>query len=336
VLGGCESLSYYQQAVSGHLSLMHSREPIAGLLQDPALDPALQERLRTFLRLRDFAATELALPVGHSYETLVRQNSPYVAWSVFAAPEFSLGLKQWCYPIAGCVAYRGYFAQEAANAYAETLREQGWEVYLGGVTAYSTLGWFDDPLLSSVLDRDTWQVASVLFHELAHQVAYAPGDSDFNESFATAVEQEGLRRWLDAAGVSGGERAELLQASAAQQSRNAAFVALVQGAVQDLSALYGQGGDDAALRQAKQARLDALRADYATLKQSWGGYGGYDGWFNGPLNNAQLATVSTYNDLVPAFTALLARQNGDLPAFYQAVQTLAGLDYTARRAALAP
>jgi predicted aminopeptidase len=334
LLVGCESLSYYGQAVRGQLALMRSREPIAGLLENPSLDPLLRERLETLMQLRSFADAALHLPVGHNYEDLVRQTSPYVTWSVFAAPEFSLAPRQWCYLVAGCVSYRGYFKEDTARRYADTLREEGWDVFVGGVSAYSTLGWFDDPMLSSVLDRDTWQLASVLFHELAHQVVYVPGDTEFNESFATAVEQEGLRRWLDNAGLDGELRTSVLLASAQERHRREGFVALVQGAVKDLSALYASSSDVELLRQAKQERLEQLRRDYATLKLEWDGYAGYDNWFNQPLNNAQLSTVATYNNLVPAFQALLAQHHGDLDAFYKEVAALAALDPPTRHARL--
>jgi predicted aminopeptidase len=334
LLAGCESLSYYGQAVRGQLALMQSRESIADLLEDPTLDPTLHQRLDTFMQLRGFAADALHLPVGHNYEDLVRQQSPFVTWNVFAAPEFSLAPRQWCYPVAGCVSYRGYFKEEAARHYAADLGKDGWDVYVGGVSAYSTLGWFNDPLLSSVLERETWQLASVLFHELAHQQVYAPGDTEFNESFATAVEQEGLRRWLDSAGLSGEARSSVLLASVQEQQHRDGFVALVQGAVQDLNTLYASTSDVELLRRAKQARLEQLRRDYAALKLQWGGYAGYDNWFKQPLNNAQLATVATYNNLVPAFQALLAQQHGDLEAFYREVAALAALDRPTRHARL--
>jgi predicted aminopeptidase len=185
-----------------------------------------------------------------------------------------------------------------------------------------------------VLERDTWQLAGVLFHELAHQVVYAPGDTEFNESFATTVEREGLRRWLDDSGLDGATRTTVLLQSAQEQHRREGFVALVQGAVKDLGALYASTSDVEVLRQGKQERLEQLRRDYATLKGEWEGYSGYDNWFSQPLNNAQLSTVATYNNLVPAFQALLARQNGDLAAFYEAVAALAELDPGTRRARL--
>lgn len=334
-LAGCESLSYYGQAMRGHLALMRSRVPIATLLQDPSLDPGLRQRLDTLQQLRSFAEQQLLLPVGHNYEDLVRQDSPYVAWNVFAAPEFSMTPRRWCYPVAGCVSYRGYFRQEAAQRYAETLRAEGWDVYIGGVNAYSTLGWFNDPMLSSLLERDTYQLASVLFHELAHQVAFAPGDTEFNESFATAVEREGLRRWLNDIGVPPEVRSNVLQLRVLEQQRRDGFVALVQEAVADLALLYTSDSDIETLRRAKQARLEQLRRDYARVKESeWGGYAGYDAWFSQPLNNAQLLTVATYNALVPAFQELLAQQQGDLQGFYREVQALAKLDYPTRRARL--
>ncbi|HWK54956.1 MAG TPA: aminopeptidase [Hyphomicrobiales bacterium] len=328
-LAGCESVGYYSQAMRGHLGLMRQRQPIATLLGDAQLDPQLRERLQRLETLRDFAARELSLPVEHHYQDLVMLDSPYVVWNVFASPEFSLTPKQWCYPVAGCASYRGYFEEAAANRYADTLRRQGYDVYVGGVSAYSTLGWFADPLPATLLQREPWQLASLLFHELAHQVAYAPGDTEFNESFATAVEQEGLRRWMGQ--LEGSERTTLLLASAQERARRDDFVNLVQGVVSALHELYASELPPEAMRERKQQLIEQLRADYQDLKRAWEGRAGYDTWFSQDLNNAQLGTVATYHGLVPAFEELLKRHGGNLPAFYEEVVALSKLPAATRQ-----
>jgi len=327
LLGACETLSYYSQAVSGHVSILAHRDSINELLNDPGTDPALQTKLAIISNIRDFARQELDLPVGKHYSQYVALDRAYAVWNVFAAPEFSLDPLAWCFPVAGCVSYRGYYREAGAHAFADRLAAQGNDVYTGGVAAYSTLGWFTDPVLSSVINRDNWQLATLLFHELAHQVVYIPGDTLFNESFATSVEQAGLQRWL--AANNGADAAAELQAAAQSEARQADFVALVQETTRDLRVLYASGQSEPQMRAAKAQRVQELRESYAQLVQKWGGYTGYDNWFAQDLNNAQLGTVATYNTLVPAFTTLL-EQTGSFPAFYQAVKALAELAPEAR------
>jgi predicted aminopeptidase len=251
---------------------------------------------------------------------------PYVVWNVFAAPEFSMQPLVWCYPIAGCVSYRGYFGEHDAQKAAQTLERQGYDVFVGGVAAYSTLGWFSDPLLNTIINRDEHQLAALIFHELAHQVVYIPGETEFNESFATAVEREGLQRWLDTIDTAPETREQLARAIREDLMRQQQFTALVQSAVMDLNALYGGSLAEADMRVAKEERITRLRDDYAILKTQWQGYGGYDAWFAHDLNNAQLGTVATYNNLVPAFTAMLQQANGDFPLFYENVMQLKQLE----------
>jgi predicted aminopeptidase len=334
LIGGCSALGYYRQAVSGQLYILTHRQKIDAMLQDPATDPQLRVRLDEIAAIRRFAADELGLPLESQFSTYVDLGRPYVVWNVFAAEEFSVQPRSWCYPVAGCVSYRGYFDEASARAFAKGLREQeGLDVYVGGVAAYSTLGWFSDPVLNTVLNRREHQLAALVFHELAHQVAYAKGDTEFNESFATAVEREGQRRWLQAR-ADEATRRELQESIASELRRQEQFVALVKRTVSDLDVIYRSGRDVDAMRTAKMARLERMRADYALLKEEWGGYAGYDNWFAAGLNNAQLATVSTYNGLEPAFTALLAQEKGDLRAFYARARELARRPGSERRATL--
>lgn len=316
LLVSCETVSYYGQAATGQLSLLLGRQQIDSLLQTPDLDAETRRKLQLVLDVRDFAAQELQLQAGDSYLSFTALEQPYVLWNVFAAPEFSTEPTQWCYPIAGCVSYRGYFREDAAQRFAADLTRQGLDVYSGGVDAYSTLGWFDDPLTSAVLRRPDHRLVGLLFHEIAHQRLYLPGDTMFNESFATFVEQEGLRRWLERHPQGG-----LGEHMARENRMQEAFVALVTTHRDALTTLYAQALTTEEKRVGKQAVQDALRAEYAQLRETWG-YTGYDRWFAGPLNNAQLATVASYNALVPFFERMLADAGGDLARFYREVEAV--------------
>lgn len=317
LLASCASVAYYGQAARGQLGLMWGRQSISSLLADETLDPVQREKLELVLAARSFATQQLQLPADNSYLSYVALDRPYVLWNVFAAPEFSTQPVNWCYPIAGCVSYRGYFAEAAAQRYATQLAAQGLDVYSGGVDAYSTLGWFKDPLTSAVLRRPEHRLVGLIFHELAHQLLYVPGATSFNESFASFVEQEGLRRWYARYPQDG-----VVPLVTQQQRVEAEFVALVLDYRERLTALYGQALSVAAMRTAKQEIQEQLRAEYSRRKVLWG-YDGYDLWFAGPLNNAQLATVASYNELVPAFAALLAQEQGDLARFYELVKGIA-------------
>jgi predicted aminopeptidase len=329
VAGGCSTLGYYAQSVSGHLALLTSARPIPDVVADPATPGALRQRLVRAQQIRAFASKELALPDNASYTEYADLHRPYVVWNVFATRELSLDLKQWCYPIVGCAGYRGYFDRDAAERAADALRVDGYEVNIVGVPAYSTLGFLPDPLLNTFIGGSEGQLASMLFHELAHQVVYVGGDTTFNESFATAVEREGVRRWLAV-----GNDPALRRSYAEFASRRQEFVDLLLKYRERLQVLY----DSNATREAKlagKARLFAeLKAEYAALRASWGGFAGYDRYFAQDLTNAHLAAVGAYNALVPAFDALLAREGGDFARFYGEVRRLAGLPRREREAEL--
>lgn len=311
-------LSYYWQSARGQFELLQQAKPLDAWLAQPDLAPPLRQRLELAREIRQFASRELGLPDNKSYTRYADLGRPFVVWNIFAAPELSLQLKQWCFPVAGCVTYRGYFDRELAQADADRLREQGWDTYVAGVPAYSTLGWFDDPLLNTFVQYPPPELARLIFHELAHQVVYLKGDSAFNESFATAVEEVGVARWLAQRGD------PAMQAQYAQSAqRRHQFVALLREHRDKLGQVYQRDASPAERRQAKDAALAALRADYQKLKTEWGGFAGYDRWFAQPLGNAHLGSVSTYNAWVPGFRHLLAEQSGDLPRFYAAVRQLA-------------
>jgi len=335
MLAGCESLGYYSQAVLGQLSILSKREDIEALIDDAATPQPLKDKLNTILDIRAFAETELLLPVDNNFATYVDLEQPFVVWNVFAAPEFSLQAQRWCYPIAGCVTYRGYFKEARARQYAAQLQAQGMDVYVGGVSAYSTLGWFADPVLSTVINREDYRLAALLFHELAHQQVYIPGDTEFNESFATAMEQEGLRRWLRANQVNEARSQQIIEQAREDAERREQFVAMVSQTVSQLESLYATADSPESKRESKAVILSDMKNNYKQLKTQWGGNTAYDGWMSQDLNNAQLSTVSTYFNWVPAFERLLQEQDNDLAAFYQEVAALEQLGAEQRAAALA-
>ncbi len=328
-LGGCASLDYYRQAVQGHLEIMSRREPVAEILVDPGRDAGLRGQLRVAQAIRDFASRELALPDNDSYRSYVDLGRAAVTWNVFATEEFSLEPRLWCFPLVGCVAYRGYFSRERAQGFAQTLRVQGLDVYVGGTTAYSTLGWFDDPLLNTMLARGETALAGIVFHELAHQQLYVEDDTAFNEAFAVTVQEAGVRRWLRAR-----RGAQGLAAYEQALGRTRGFLELVQATRDRLAALYASELDAETMREAKAGLIRAMREGYARLKARWGGYGGYDAWFEGPINNAKLVSVAVYRDLVPDFERLLDRCGGDLERFYARVAELGELTPERRHRAL--
>ena len=307
----CSSLPYYDQAINGQMEIMRSREPISDLVEDPETPNRLRNKLIFIQSVRDFAARELHLPVDNHYLSYVALDRPYVVWNVFAAPEFSMRPKTWCFPIAGCVAYRGYFAEEDARSFGASLEEEGYDVYIGGAIAYSTLGWFDDPVLSTFISLSKPDTAALIFHELAHGILYVKDDTAFNESFATAVAQEGLRRWQTSVNDPMGYEKWLIRH---RQRRK--FTALISKYRARLVGLYESDLPLTAKRRQKAALLTQMRAEFGDLKTEDRGMAAYEGWFNYPLNNAQLISVSTYHNWVPAFGRMLSESGGNLEDFY--------------------
>ena len=314
---GCQTLSYYGQAIGGQLHLLASARPLDAWLADPATPQDLRERLQTALRIREFASRRLDLPDNASYTAYADLGRPYVVWNLFAAPEFSVEPKRECFPFTGCVPYLGFFSEGAARAEAARLKRKGLDVHLGGVLAYSTLGWFNDPLLSTFIRYPEAQVARLVFHELAHQVAYAAGDTTFNESFAVVVEEQGVRRWLEAQG-----RGADLEAFRAAQARKRAFAAAVKDTRERLAAVYASGASADDMRRRKRAEFDRLRAQFP-------------GAVPAEANNAFLVSIALYTEMVPAFEHLLAASGGDLPQFYARVRSLAEADRAVRDTLLA-
>lgn len=324
LLGGCADTRYYAQSITGHLQLMRAARPIDDWLADPATPAALTQRLRQAQDIRGFAVTDLHLPDNASYHRYADLQRRHVVWNVVAAPEFSLTLKTWCFPVAGCVGYRGYFSESDAQAEAQALRAQGLEVSVYGVPAYSTLGWMNwlggDPLLNTFIHYPEGEVARLVFHELSHQVLYVPDDTVFNESFATAVERLGGEVWLQ-------QKASLAARAdyAAFDIRRQQFRALTRVTRNRLAQIYKKNDALASVNKARVAIKSEVMQDfkksYAALKTSWGGYSGYDVWV-AQANNAAFGAQAAYDELVPGFQALFVREGRDWPRFYDAVRQL--------------
>ena len=331
-VSGCHTLSFYGQAVKGQYQIFAHQRSIDDLLAAGDTPKPLKERLELLRQLRAFASSELKLPTDNHYRKYVDVHRPFVVWNVEAAPELSMAPKTWWYPLLGSLEYRGYFSKAGATSYAADLAKAGYDVSVGGVEAYSTLGWFKDPVLNTFIFEDDADLAEIIFHELGHQRLFARGDTDFNEAFATTVGQEGARRWLKNRGDSSGLKGYL-----AHLDRSSQFAHLVMSTRARLEALYGdertEDGKikasfkkDVALadkrRQQKHQILREMQDQYARLKANWGGDTEYDGWFAHPINNAHLNSVAAYYDFVPAFEQILATNKGDLEQFYRAAEEL--------------
>ena len=329
VLAGCADLRYYWQSVHGHVQLMQAAAPLEDWLQRPDLAAPLRTRLLLAQRARSFAVAELGLPDNASYQRYAELHRAAAVWNVVAAPPDALTPHTWCFIVTGCIAYRGYFAQADAHAEAAQLAAQGLEVNVYGVPAYSTLGYLNwaggDPLLSTFIGWPEGEFVRLLFHELAHQVVYVPGDTAFNESFATAVERLGSARWLATQSTP-----QSRQAFAASQERRQAWQTLTRTTRAKLTVLYesnqAQTLTPQALTAMKNDIMQDFRAQYAVLRSHWQApaalLAGYDRWV-AEANNASFAAQAAYDDGVPAFMALFEQQGSDWPRFYAAVQQLA-------------
>lgn len=328
LLGGCAQLGYYGQLARGQYELMSRREPIAAIVADEQRDARLRQRLALVQDARRYAATALALADNRSYTLYSELDRDYVVWNVFATPELSLKPVESCFPIAGCLAYRGYYREDAAQKQAAALKTLGYDVHVGGVSAYSTLGWFADPVISTMLHWSDAQLVDTLFHELAHQRLFVKDDTAFNESFASFVGEEGLRQY-------GSGHSPLAGDEPQRQQRQAQFVKLVLATRERLDALYASAATQADKRAGKQAEFERLRREYAELRDhAWNGYRGYDEWFDGELNNARLLPFGLYDQWLPAFAVLYRDSGGDWPQFYAAAEALGNLAAAARTARL--
>ena len=313
---GCESITFYSQAIGGHLKLLAAARPIDDWLADPVTPAELKAHLESARRIRQFASNELHLPDNGSYTTYADLGRRYAVFNVFAAAPFSVEPKNECFPITGCVAYRGFFSEADARRHAEKLKNEGYDVYVGGVLAYSTLGWFNDPLLSTFINYPEAQVARLVFHELAHQRVYAKNDATFNESFAVVVEEEGVRRWLEAQG-----RQTELEQFRAGQARKRDLAARIKDTTERLKHIYATSITREQMLEQKRGEFERLRA-------------AFPGFVPAEPNNAFLASIALYNELVPGFERLLA-QTGSLDAFYARAKELASSERSIRDPLLA-
>lgn len=330
ISSGCTHVAYYAQATQGQLRLVASAKPIGQWLADPTVSEQLKQRLTRTQQIRQFAVHTLNLPNNGSYTRYAELDRPYVVWNVVATPELSMKPLQWCFPVAGCVDYRGYYRLEDAQRFARELRSHGYEVRVSGVPAYSTLGWFNDPVLSTFISYSEAEVARMLFHELAHQVAYAPGDTSFNESFATTVENIGVEQWLNTHGTP-----DSRERYREFRQRKSDFIHLLREHRQHLETIFSSNMSDDEKRSEKALVIASLNQSYRQMKDDkWGGFSGYDAWFNEPITNAHFVLVASYEELVPAFVALY-NKSGSLKRFYADVQALAKQDKARRQERLA-
>lgn len=327
LLGGCGSLEYYAQSVGGQLDVVAASLPLEEVLEDPETPVAVRDKLQVLPSIRRFAVTELALPESDSYRHYADLRREAMVWNVVAAPADSLRPRSWCYPVLGCMSYRGYFDQDAALTYAEGLAAAGWDTAVEPVPAYSTLGWFSDPLPSTVISWPLADIAGLVFHELAHELLYVDGDSGFNEAYATLVEKEGVNRWL----LQSGTR-EQRERWVLRERRRREFLQLLSVTRDRLGDLYATPIGREAILERKTEILEMLREEYRALKASWGGYTGYDRWMQRPLNNAHLASVSTYHAMVPAFREILRQSDGDMAVFHRECAAIGALAPAQRKA----
>jgi predicted aminopeptidase len=330
---GCSDLGYYRQSVGGHIDLMSRAKPVDDWLAQADAPPVLKQRLALSKQMREFSVQVLKLPDNPSYRAYADLQRPAAVWNVVAAPPLSLQLKTWCYPVTGCVGYRGYFDRAEADALAATLRSEGQDVSVYGVPAYSTLGWSNwiggDPLLNTFVNGSEGELARLIFHELAHQKLYVADDTMFNESFATAVERIGTRLWLERHG----SEAVRVQYQEGQQRRQD-FRDLTMRYREQLERVYASERGDEAKHAAKAELMAQLRAAYAQMKQQrWGGFAGYDPWFAG-VNNAALGVLAAYTELAGDFERLFIQQGSDFERFFARVAEIGALPKAQRHATL--
>jgi predicted aminopeptidase len=329
LLTACADIGYYWHSANAHLSLMNKRVDIDEMLADTSLDGELRGRLQSVQQMRVFSIERLALPDNGSYSSYVELDRPYVLQNLFAATEFSTRLHSWCYPIIGCTSYRGYYDETRLQSYVETLQNDGFEVYIGQVSAYSTLGWFDDPVLSSFIDWPDYRLAGLLFHELTHQRVYIADDTGFNESLASAVQQAGILLWLEAEN----QTSQLDRFHRWLIYRNQ-VLALIGETRETLALVYQQDIAESEKREQKHLAFERARLSHAEIAQQHNIKQGYTHWFASELNNAKIGSIATYSTRVPAFSNMITAHNQDFNAFFSYVEKLGDLEKPMRDACL--
>ena len=325
-LSGCSSLPYYAQAISGQMEIWRAEVPLEQAIDDSQLDQRTRETLKLIVEARDFAYSQLGFPDNGSYRSFANLNREYVVWNVVVAPRYSLEPKQSCFVVVGCFAYRGYFSESHAREFARGEQQVGNDIYVGGVSAYSTTGWFKDPVLSTMLNTSAEQLIETLFHELAHEWLYIKDDTSFNESYAVVVAEYSLKRWQQRRGIG----ISTIDGWARQQ----AILAIIAKTRDRLEALYANETDPDLLASGKALTFAELERDYRALKNRWSGYDGFDNWMLEPWNNAKLASVATYQDWVPFMRQLLALEDHDLVRFRARIAALGAQPAESRQACL--
>ncbi len=325
-LQGCSSMSYYWEKIQGHAELLNKQQPVQDVINNPQTEPETKALLINTQQARNFASQVLLLPDNNSYRNYVDVDRDYVVWTVVATPPYSIKPEEWCFLIVGCLSYRGYFSKQAADNFAATLKDRGMDVYVSGVKAYSTLGWFDDPLLSTMLYKSEAHRVGIIFHELAHQKIYVENDTAFNEAFATSVELQGTKAWFEQT-----ENLQKFKEYLVAKKRDKDFKNLLKRTRDDLKKLYKSNKTPQQLQMAKEKIFLHLQSSYKAFKRKWNNYAGYDNWMAQGLNNAHLALVATYNNWLPAFSRLFEQANGDYNIFYKKIEHLAELDKIQRK-----
>ncbi len=314
-------MGYYWEKIQGHAELLNKQQPVQGVIDNPQTDPEVKALLRNAQQARNFASKVLLLPDNESYRNYVDVGRDYVVWTVVATPPYSIEPKEWCFLIVGCLSYRGYFSKQAADTFAVTLKQQEMDVYVSGTKAYSTLGWFDDPLLSTMLYKSEAYRVGIIFHELAHQKIYVENDTAFNEAFATSVELEGIKAWFRKM-----DNPEKFKKYLIAKKRDKDFKSLLKFTRKELKVLYESNKTQQQLKAIKEKIFVRLQLSYKKFKIRWNNYSGYDRWMAQGLNNAHLALVATYNNWLPAFSRLFENANSDYNIYYKEVRRLAELD----------
>jgi len=318
-VSACSSFGYYMDLMAGHSELLEQRKPVSEVIADEKTNNNLRKALLKSQKIRDFASKSLYLPENDSYRQYADLSRPFVVWNVVAAKKLSVEAKKWCFLFVGCLSYKGYFSKEEAQTEAQRLATAGYDVHIAGAKAYSTLGWFDDPLLNTMMYRSEARRAGIIFHELAHQLIYIENDTAFNEAFATVVEQEGIREWFNKNGKHK-EYADYLE----QNKRDAQINELLLETRKALMLLYKSNAPEERKLIAKKQYFALLQKKYQQLKKTWSGknINAFDEWMTQGLNNSHLLLVATYYDLVPIFKKIMKEENNNFKKFYARVKKL--------------
>lgn len=325
LLQGCSSVGYYWEKIQGHSEILSKQQPVQEVIDNPKTSPLLRERLINTQAARNFASEKLLLPDNDSYRNYADIGREYVVWTVVATPPYSIKAKEWCFIVVGCLSYRGYFSKESAEEFAEDLKKQNMDVYVSGIKAYSTLGWFDDPLLSTMLYKSEAYRVGIIFHELAHQKIYIEDDTASNEAFASAVELEGIKAWFSQAG-----KKQEYQNYLVSRQRDEDFKKILRQTREQLNILYLSSLQKETMQKRKQEIFIQMQESYKNFKKRWNEYSGYDKWMSNKLNNAHLALVATYNDRIPAFQKIFKDSGNNYALFYKKVEVLMALEKTKR------